>query len=187
MIVLCGKSGSGKNTIQNELVKLGMNRIVTYTTRPMRLGEIDGITYHFISEEEFLQKRESGFFLESTSYFTASGEEWFYGTNAGDFTLNGVLILNPNGIKTLIKKLKKLYNAMIFYLDCSDAVLTHRLKQRGDDPVEVSRRLKADDKDFEDIYKCTDTVLINEDFFDAPEKIAQCIYEIYQQVYGGSE
>ena len=52
LLVLMGKSCSGKDTIANELVnKHGYESLVSYTTRPMRDGEIQDQTYHFISED----------------------------------------------------------------------------------------------------------------------------------------
>ena len=56
MLILVGKSSSGKDTIQKELIKLGYTPIVNYTTRPPRIGEVDGIAYHFVTQEEFLEK-----------------------------------------------------------------------------------------------------------------------------------
>lgn len=53
MIVLVGESASGKSSIERELIALGFNKIVTYTTRPMRKEDVDGETYHFITEEQF--------------------------------------------------------------------------------------------------------------------------------------
>ena len=53
MIVLVGESASGKSSIEKELIALGFNKIVTYTTRPMRKEDVDGETYHFITEEQF--------------------------------------------------------------------------------------------------------------------------------------
>lgn len=62
MLVLIGKAASGKDSVREILVKKhGFHSIVTYTTRPMREGEIQDITYHYISENDFLQKIESGF------------------------------------------------------------------------------------------------------------------------------
>ncbi len=51
MLLLVGKSASGKDTIQKELIKMGMKAVVSYTTRSPRKGEIDGIAYHFITKE----------------------------------------------------------------------------------------------------------------------------------------
>ena len=72
--VLIGKSASGKNTIQNQLVeRYGFGKIVTYTTRPPRNGETEGEDYHFISEEEFVQKEKEIFFMETCLYHASYG------------------------------------------------------------------------------------------------------------------
>ena len=54
LIILMGKSGAGKDTIQNEIIdRYNFNRFVSTTTRPMRKGEVNGREYHFVSVEEF--------------------------------------------------------------------------------------------------------------------------------------
>lgn len=69
MIFIAGKTCSGKTRIVSELCKkFGYKKIVTYTTRPIRNKEVDGIDYHFISEEEFEKKIEEGFFAEYKVY-----------------------------------------------------------------------------------------------------------------------
>ena len=67
-IVLVGHIASGKTCVAKALEKRGYRRIVTYTTRPPREGEIDGKDYHFITEKEFKEKQDKGFFAESTGY-----------------------------------------------------------------------------------------------------------------------
>ena len=53
LIYIIGKSSSGKDTIFNILKKeLNVNTYVMYTTRPQRDGEIDGITYNFVTDEK---------------------------------------------------------------------------------------------------------------------------------------
>ena len=51
---LMGKSSTGKDTIYKRLLEdqeLGLQRIVPYTTRPIREGEQEGVEYHFVSEK----------------------------------------------------------------------------------------------------------------------------------------
>ena len=55
MIILCGKTASGKSTIAKKIEEInssGMKQIITYTSRPPREGEVDGEDYYFITEEE---------------------------------------------------------------------------------------------------------------------------------------
>lgn len=105
MLVILGKTASGKNTIVNELVKnYGFKQLVTYTTRPKRKDEIEGITYHYISLEEFKKKDREGFFAETAYYSPASGGEWAYGTSLEDLKNadnKTVVILNPNGFYSI--------------------------------------------------------------------------------------
>lgn len=54
-IVLFGKTGSGKTTVAKEMEKLGIKRLISYTTRPKRSDEKDGVEYHFVSEDQFFE------------------------------------------------------------------------------------------------------------------------------------
>lgn len=57
MIILMGKSASGKDTVVRKLIEQKeYKRIITWTTRPMRPGEKEGITYHYTSEDDFKKK-----------------------------------------------------------------------------------------------------------------------------------
>ena len=54
MLVIVGPSACGKTQIVNHLIaNYGYEKLVTYTTRPMRVNEVNHIDYHFISKEEF--------------------------------------------------------------------------------------------------------------------------------------
>lgn len=70
LIVLSGPSGVGKDAVLGELVRLypEVRRCVTSTTRPPREGEVDGVDYGFISEEEFLRRESENGFLETAVY-----------------------------------------------------------------------------------------------------------------------
>lgn len=62
VVVLAGPSGSGKNAIINKLLERYHNgvRLVTATTRAMRPGEVDGVDYHFFTQERFDQELSAG-------------------------------------------------------------------------------------------------------------------------------
>ncbi len=181
MLLLVGKSASGKDTIQKELIKMGMKAVVSYTTRPPRNGEIDGITYHFITKEEFLDKEEQGLFAETTSYNVSNGETWYYGSAIDDLTDDKVAIVNPEGLRQ-IKKIKSL-NPIAFYIMADEETIWNRLRQRGDDAAEARRRLNADDIDFTDIDKDVDFSFRNVGL--KPELLAEMILYTYKKVKDG--
>ena len=64
MIILVGRSASGKTYLGKLLEKVGFKKIVTYTSREKRLNEVDKIDYNFISKTEFVSKIQEGFFFE---------------------------------------------------------------------------------------------------------------------------
>lgn len=178
MLLLVGKSCSGKSTIQKELIKMGMNPVVTFTTRPPRENEADGVAYHFISKGEFLDKEKQGFFAETASYNVAAGETWYYGSAVEDLTEDKVIIVNPYGLRQL-RKIKSL-NPVVFYIMADEETIWNRLRQRGDDAAEARRRLNADDADFADINKDVDFAFRN-DMGLKPELLAEMILYTYNK------
>lgn len=162
MIVLVGKTASGKTLIANEMMKRGYKKIVTTTTRPMRKKEFDGIDYDFISEDEFIEKAKNHYFLEFTSYKTINGT-WYYGTplesveNAKD---KSVVILSPYGCKEALSLLSD-ENITIFYIYANNNTIKSRLMKRGDNKDEAERRIKADNADFKGIELLADRIIYN--------------------------
>lgn len=151
MIVLTGKSGSGKDTIKKELVKnYGYKNIVTYTSRPKRRGEKDGVDYHFISEEEFKEKIEEGFFAEYKEYPVQNGDVWYYGCSIKDIKDNinnkSIIILTPQGVQDIIDNIG--IKLKVFYLYSNRNTILKRLTNRGDEEEEIVRRMDKDNKDF---------------------------------------
>ncbi|MCI9296934.1 MAG: hypothetical protein HFI10_05770 [Lachnospiraceae bacterium] len=178
MLLLCGKSCTGKSTIIEELRKLGIKEVVSYSTRPPRPGEVDGIAYHFITKEEFFEKEKQGFFAETTSYNVASGETWHYGSAMEDLTDDKVIIVNPHGLKQ-IRKMKQL-NPIAFHIIASKTTIMDRAKKRGDNTDEVLRSLIADDFDFEDINSYIDFAF-RSDLGLSPKVMAEMILYTYRK------
>ena len=164
MVTIIGKTASGKDKIVNELVsKHGFKKVITYTTRPMRKGEQQDITYHFISEEDFKQKINEGFFAEWKSYITADGV-WYYGTALEDLKngeYNSVIILTPDGYRDVVNKLSK--KPIAIYIYANNTTIKKRLLKRGDNPNEAQRRLDHDNEDFKGIENEVDRIIYNND------------------------
>ena len=69
LLVVSGPAGSGKGTVNQELLKTGdFDFSVSATTRAPRPGEVDGVHYHFISREDFTERIRRGEMLEYTEY-----------------------------------------------------------------------------------------------------------------------
>lgn len=157
LFVLIGESGSGKSTIQKKLMEQGMGKIVTYTTRPIRVNEINNIDYHFVSEKYFKNELlDKGLLLEHAVY-----NDWHYG-----YTLDGinyaerdfVLVCTPSGHEALRKKVGT-KNVMSIYLNVHERERLIRLALRGDDIDEIFRRILADRIDFKGVHHTVDMVL----------------------------
>lgn len=84
IVCLMGKSSSGKDTVYKRLLeqdKLQLKRIISYTTRPVRAGERDGVEYHFTDEEGYRRLEEQSRVIETRIYHTCHGM-WRYFTVA---------------------------------------------------------------------------------------------------------
>lgn len=151
IIAIIGKAGSGKDTIQNLLCERNNNfsKIVSYTTRPKRENEKDGVDYHYITNDEFCEKVLNGEMLEAT-YFN----NWHYGTSKESLA-DGINIgvFNPDGYDCLTQMVDKDIKFIGFYIDASDKTRMLRQLNRENNPdvTEIVRRYQADERDFIDI------------------------------------
>ena len=181
LLILIGKTASGKSSIAKILeMKHGFHRIPTTTCRPMRKGEIQDIDYHFISEEEFLEKIENSFFIEYKSYDTSSGR-WYYGTSYDSLDgieddKNYVIVLTPDGYKELINKVTIPHKSI--YLYSSYSTIMKRLKKRKDLNDSPQRRIEDDNLKFKGVEFIVDKIVYNnegEDISKVVEKILKIL------------
>lgn len=145
LIIFSGPSGSGKDTLLAKVferhpeIKLSISSI----TRPMRVGEVEGEKYHFISREEFEERLSRDEFLEHNVYVNN-----YYGTpkqpviNAIENGEDIILEIDVNGAALVRKKVKDAIS--IFIMPPSYEELKRRLTGRGTDSSEViNQRLSA--------------------------------------------
>lgn len=180
VLILTGPMCSGKTTIAKTLEHYGYKRIVTYTTRPKRDGEIDGIDYNFIDEARFLKLVENGAFIEYRDYNATFGH-CYYGSIITESQLDSgtrfvtvlnpdgsiitesqldagtrfVIVLNPDGARAA-KEFAIRTNSrppFIVYLDVPEYICLSRAKARGDDMAEVISRLKRDEIESFDSFR----------------------------------
>lgn len=142
MIILVGPSASGKSVVAKKMIeKFGFKKIVTYTTRSKRVNEVDDIDYHFISLEDFLNKKDNDYFIEYAFY-----NNNYYGTAFNDISSDKILIVEPQGANTYYEKLKK--DAFLVYLEASEENRRKRMIERQDAIESIDERLKSDYKYF---------------------------------------
>ena len=153
IIAICGKAGAGKDTLLQKVTRSGrissfVHEIVSCTTRPPREGEVDGVNYHFMTNEEFAEKILNKEMLEATIF-----NDWCYGTSLQSLDANKVNIgvFNPEGIETLLEDPR--INLRVYYIDVPGKERLIRQLNREEFPNvdEVIRRYKADEEDFMDL------------------------------------
>lgn len=142
MLVLVGHSASGKTEIANELKKnYDIDKIVTYTTRKPRVGEVNKVDYNFVSEKKFLKLMKEGFFAETT-YFNG----FYYGTCKKDINDYKVIILDPQGLVSF--KRLNIDNIYAVFLEATEEIRIKRMRERGDSEEAIAKRVSHDRQKF---------------------------------------
>lgn len=145
VFVITGPSGVGKGTLIKGLLKEvpDLELSVSATTRSPREGEENGRDYHFLTPEEFDQRKEEGDFLEFATY---SGNR--YGTLRSEVERrlaaghSVVLEIEVQGAQQV--RAAELESVQIFIAPPDPAVLRERLAGRGtDSPEAIDERLKV--------------------------------------------
>lgn len=159
-IYIMGKSASGKDTIAKILKeKLDLKNYVMYTTRPMRVGEQNGVDYFYTTEDKIEEYRNEGRLIESRTYQTVHGP-WTYAT-VNDSQLEGDSDIIGLGTLESYVKVKKFFEEkesevlLPVYVEIDEETRRQRAIKREAQQVnpkweEMERRLKADNIDFSD-------------------------------------
>ena len=166
MLILSSPSGAGKTTLTRMLLQkedIDLTLSVSVTTRPRRMSEVDGVHYHFIAPDRFIELRDSGQLLE---WAEVHGN--FYGTPKGPVDVllsNGRDVLfdiDYQGTQQILARARDDV-ATIFILPPSMRELRARLERRAEDKAEViARRLMAARHEITR-WTIYDYVLINDD------------------------
>ena len=149
-IILCGKSSVGKDKIKNILTKMfNYKPIVSHSTRPKRINEVNHKDYHFITGAEF----NDIMFLETRSYdtiFEGKAQKWFYGTSLKELDKKGDRVCIKD-LEGAIKLKKHIKDSIIVYIEVPEAIRKQRAIERGSFcELEYNRRLLQDNKDFDE-------------------------------------
>jgi guanylate kinase len=145
LICISGKSGVGKTTLAGAS---GLSEVVSYTTRPQRDGEVDGVDYFFVDREYMLENRE--IFKHDWKEFNDN----IYGATTEDLLSKDVLVIT---LDSAIELRKLGFNVYIIWLE---------------GPVRSDRKRKDDVEKNSEMMKQVDDILINnEGIEDLAEKL----------------
>lgn len=176
LFVVSAPAGCGKDTILEQALKrdINLHYSVSATTRAMRAGEVDGVSYHFRTREEFQQMIAENQLLEHTEY---CGN--FYGTprKAVEDMLsegkNVVLKIEIEGAANV----KKLFPeaVLIFILPPSMGELSRRLHKRGTEDEETIQKRLLQAKTELSHAKEYDYVIVNGELEKAVDDLAAIV------------
>lgn len=155
---IIGKSATGKDTIYKRIyedTQLNLKSIVMYTTRPIREGEIDGITYHFVDENQYGEIKKSGTVIEEKSYHTMHGLWRYFTVNDDQIDLdkNSYIMIGVLQSYVSIREYFGKDKVIPVYIEVDDGVRLERALMREKKPEnrkfnEMCRRFLADSEDF---------------------------------------
>ena len=177
LYILSAPSGAGKTSLVKALLEeIDFIEVsVSYTTRVKRLGEREGIDYHFIAKEKFKQMIEEGLFIEYAEVFGH-----YYGTSklhikekmqAG---IDIILEIDWQGAQQVNTQFFQC--TTVFILPPSRNELLSRLQERGQDAIEIIEQRMSEAKEQISHYKEFDYLIINDQFAHALGELKALIH-----------
>lgn len=176
LFIISSPSGGGKTSLIHAVIQTvpNMGISLSYTTRPKRLDEIDGVDYQFISEQEFMRLRDQGEFLESAKVFEhyyASSKTWIERRLKQGLDL--FLAIDWQGARQIRHLFKQCQS--VFILPPSLQTLEERLRARKQDTPEIIQERMQKAKDEISHYAEYDYVILNQDFNTATHELAAIV------------
>ena len=185
---LMGKSSSGKDTIFSKIKDdkdLNLKPVVSYTTRPKRINETQGVEYFFINKEDLDKFENENKVIEKIVYDTIHGK-WYYCTiNDGQIDLDKYNYLFITTLESY-KDIKAYYGedkVFPFYIDIDDGIRLERALERerrqpNPNYDELCRRFLADNIDFSE----KNLADLNINKFYINNNLQECIEEIKKDI-----
>ena len=145
IIIISSPSGAGKTTLCKMLLKKVKNVIlsISYTSRNMRLNEVNGRDYYFVSKEKFVELKKNNYFIETSSNFNnLYGSPIMNIRKSNSLNKNILFDIDWRGARKIRKNFYKKDIVDIFILPPSVKELKKRLIKRGrDSKNEIKLRL----------------------------------------------
>ena len=165
LYIVSAPSGAGKTSLVKALIDtMPQVRVsVSHTTRAMRPGEVDGVNYHFVAREQFVEMLEQNAFLEHAQVFDnlyGTSQHWVEQTLAQGFDL--ILEIDWQGAQQVRRLMPQARS--VFILPPTQQALRQRLTNRGQDSDEIIDRRMRDAVSEMSHYVEYDYLVINDDF-----------------------
>lgn len=155
MLLLIGESGSGKSTIAAKLCeKYGLRELLSYTDRPKRHKNENGHT--FVTPEE---ADDILFHKKIIAYTEFDGHRYF--CTEEQFMNSDIYIIDPAGLSYLIRNYSNQKDVYAIYIKTTENQRVKRMAKRGDDPLNILKRLDNDRIKFADDFTVSSIVSNN--------------------------
>ncbi|WP_312595017.1 guanylate kinase [Stutzerimonas nitrititolerans] len=165
LYIVSAPSGAGKTSLVKALLDAQpqVRVSVSHTTRGIRPGEVDGVNYHFVSREEFLERLERDEFLEHAEVFGnlyGTSQRWLEQTLDEGYDL--ILEIDWQGAQQVRRLMPQAKS--IFILPPTQEALRQRLNNRGQDSDEIIEKRMREAVSEMSHYVEYDYLVINDDF-----------------------
>ncbi|TBL80637.1 guanylate kinase [Paenibacillus thalictri] len=174
IFVFTGPDGSGRKTVAQKVGALcGLHRVISYTTRPPRSYEKDGVDYHFITLEQFTEAEQNGEFVESLEI-----EGVHYGIKSREIDVMFqqqqfvYLILNRQGSELVKQAFGDKVVRIMIYADRNKVM--SRLLERGDTTEVVYKNLDRYEEELSYLKEC-DAHVENYELDETVDEVAEII------------
>lgn len=173
LIIISGTTCAGKGTVIKKLLSLHNDIVlsISYTSRPKRASEIDGVDYYFVSKKEFEEKIANGDFLEYAQvhygdYYGTPKKEVIKKLESGK---DVILEIDVEGAKQIKEKFPE--TILIFIMAPSMEEVKRRIKMRGDENNEqIIKRFKRAYQEINQVNNYN-YVVVNDDLEEAVKKV----------------
>lgn len=185
LFVILGKSASGKSTILREVLsKIEIPVLMSYTTRPPRANEIDGVDYNFVDMHTFDSDYKNEDVLEYDCYRIDSIKQtWIYYSKKSDLLLpntSQIKIVSATGLAQLMSNKELRDNIVSIYIDCPNRLRQKRYLSRCTSPDSMNDRFERDERAFQHLF--TDYIIINDENMSIHEASNQLINIIQKEL-----
>ncbi len=141
LFIITAPSGAGKTSIVKAVTQRlpDLKKSISFTTRPKRPGETEGVDYHFVDTQEFLRMRDAGEFLEYAEVFGnyyGTSKIWLQAQLDGGHDV--ILEIDWQGAQQVRQVFPDCTS--LFILPPSKETLLQRLRARGQDSEDVISR-----------------------------------------------